>query len=375
MRARIPFLVSSGEASGDRIAALVLAALGRRARAFGMGGAGSLQAGMDVLVPLSHVTAMGLWPIAGKLPALRRAFRSLLQAASVRRPPVALLIGFTSFHQALGRKLRASGVRVLWCVAPQVWAWRPSRLQSLRPSVDRLAVILPFEEPLWRRHGYDACYVGHPAMDATRRSDRAGHRPRLVVLAGSRDQEVHATARPFLRAAKRFVQSHRAWKTETIVASSLSARAERTVRRQARRCGIRCLPAEPVWGAARMLSHYELALCASGTASLEATLAGVPVVVGYRCDPVTALVARRLLRTDHIALPNILLQRRAFPELVQGDLRPARIVDRLQALMDDDPAAQAACEQVRGILRHEDARDFGERLGEEVMRLVTGRPE
>ena len=366
MTERPPLLVSAGEASGDRIAALTLDALGDSVRAFGMGGAGCRKAGMEVLVPLTDVAIMGWLPVARRLHALHRAFRGLQHAASSRRARLALLVGFTSFNQALGRHLRKNGVRVLWCVAPQVWAWRPSRLQSLRHSADRLAVILPFEQSLWREHGYDAHYVGHPAVEVTRwraASTDDGRRC-LAVLTGSRDQEVRATARPLLAAARAWCDRHPSWRAEVLVASSLSSRTEGFLKRSARSLGLDHKLADPVWGAAGVMHDYEIALCASGTASLEAALAGVPPIIGYRCDPMTAFVARRLILTDHIGLPNVLLGERAFPELVQGELQVNRIVATLQKLHDDLPKHRDACRRVRTLLQLEDGRKFGERIAE-----------
>ena len=362
MTASMPLLVSAGEASGDRIAALALRALGKRVNPFGMGGDGCRQAGADLIVHLSEVAVMGWLPVVRRVHTLMHAQHRLQEQALLRGAPVALLVGFTSFNQRLGRRLRERGIRVLWCVAPQAWAWRPSRLSTLRASVDRLAVILPFEEALWRERGYSVSYVGHPAVEATRwRTDEGGPK-RLVVLTGSRDQEVRATAGPMLQAARDWCDGHASWQAETVVAGSLSRRCGQWLQGIADRWAIPHVQADPVWGAAQRLHHYRLALCASGTASLEAALAGVPPVVGYRCDPVTAWLARRLVRTAHMALPNILLGRRTFPELLQHELTPPRIVAALQAVEANWIEHHDACARVRGQLETDDARSFGEKV-------------
>ena len=182
-------LVCGAEPSSDRIASMTLSALsnaGANLQSFGVGGEASQASGMEVLEPLTGLAAMGWIPATRRAWALQRAFRVLVRECRRRRPGQALLIGFTSFNQALGRELRSMGIRVLWCVAPQVWAWRPSRLDTLRHSVDRLAVLFPFEEPLWRRHGYDVHYVGHPAVELTTYADSTSFPPRLAVMMGSR---------------------------------------------------------------------------------------------------------------------------------------------------------------------------------------------
>jgi len=361
---RGPLLVSAGEPSGDRIAAMTLHALmDARAdvQAFGMGGDGCAGAGVDVVVPLAGVATMGWLPVAGQAWALQRAFRTVLSEVRRRRPSLALLVGFTSFHQALGRRLRALGVRVLWCVAPQVWAWRPSRLSTLHRSVDRLAVLFPFEEPLWRRHDYDVRYVGHPAVELTTARE-AGELPRrLAVLMGSRVQEVRATAGPFLEAACTWQRDNPDWEVHAVVSPALPERWERWLTQRVETAGVRCVMADRRVGAAPRMHAYGLALCASGTACLEAALAGVPPVIGYRCDAFSAFVARRLLLTPHIGLPNIVLGGRVFPELVQRDLRADRVVAALSCLRDDQ-GARASCGRVREILELDDGLSFGDRV-------------
>ncbi|MCL2825753.1 MAG: hypothetical protein FWD57_17310, partial [Polyangiaceae bacterium] len=307
-----------------------------------------------------------------------------IDEAQKRKPALALLVGFTSFNQQLGARLRARGTRVLWCVAPQVWAWRPSRLKSLRRSVDRLAVILPFEEAIWQQHGYDVRYVGHPAFElvpdprltaepmTVSESGRCseGHaqdaspvsqKKRLVVLMGSREQEVRALAGPFLGAACIWRKTNPTWEIRSLISPSLPPSCESWLIGQINKSDIEYDIADSVWGAAPVLGEYGLALCASGTACLEAVLAGVPPVIGYRCDWITALLARLLLRTEHIGLPNILFGEGVFPELVQEDLRPGRVVDALSQLAGSE-AAMRACFGVRDALRIEDGCTFGERV-------------
>ena len=356
--------VSAGEASGDRIASMTLRALtdsDTRVEAFGMGGDGCAEAGMDVVVPLAGVATMGWLPVAGRAWALQRAFRTVLSEVRRRRPSVALLVGFTSFHQALGRRLRAVGVRVLWCVAPQVWAWRPSRLVTLRRSVDRLAVLFPFEEPLWRGHGYDVRYVGHPAVELTTESGTGELPRRLAVLMGSRVQEVRATAGPFLAAARTWMRDNPTWEVQAVVSPALPARWERWLMERVEAAGVGHVMADRQVGAAPLMREYGLALCASGTACLEAALSGIPPVIGYRCDPLSAFVARRLLLTPHIGLPNIVLGERAFPELVQGELRADRVVAALSCLRDHEEA-RTACRRVREVLSLRDGLSFGSRV-------------
>src|SRR4051794_13809270 len=202
-------MVVAGEASGDRAAAGVLRALGpAAARAFGMGGPAVEAAGAELVADLRRSTALGVSEVAARAVAIGSAYAQVLYAAHARKPRAALLVNYTDFNTRVARGLHASGVRVLWYGAPQIWAWRADRARALRPSIDRMAVILPFEEALWRNVGVDARYVGHPAREGVllgRRAarDALGLTPfaaAIAIMPGSRPHEVQRLLAPMLDA-------------------------------------------------------------------------------------------------------------------------------------------------------------------------------
>ncbi|HEY4122562.1 MAG TPA: hypothetical protein VGM56_32080, partial [Byssovorax sp.] len=202
-------LVLAGEASGDRLAAAALREIGERALTFGVGGGACARARMRVVAETSSLSSMGALDVVLAGPAIARAWVTLAREVDRRPPRAALLANFTELSARLGPRLRARGVKVLWCAAPQVWAWRASRTRSLARAMDRLAVLLPFEVPLWRAVGVDATYVGHPAV-ALSRTPRAEARRALsidpdaralAVLAGSRPGEVARLAWTLAEAA------------------------------------------------------------------------------------------------------------------------------------------------------------------------------
>jgi len=364
-------LIVAGEASGDRIAALAARALAARgASLYGLGGPACRAAGVALVADGSRLGAMGVRDVAARLPELAKAVIRVLARVATRPPRAALLVNATELNQRLGALLRRLGVRVLWCVAPQVWAWRPGRIDALRGACDRLAVILPFEEALWRRAGYDARYVGHPSLDVPRRPRRElraalgideGARA-LAVLPGSRKGEVLRLASPLCAAAALLVRAGVATTARVIVASGAEARARALAIESADRAGIPVIEGDPDHGAAPLLGAFEASLCASGTASLEAALAGAAPVVTYRMDRVSFAVARRLVRTPHIALPNVLLERRAYPELLQDEVTPARIAEAAQRLLERPHESQAAASALHAKLALPGAASFGERV-------------
>ena len=370
--ARPSVLVVAGEASGDRIAALTVRGLARSLGApvasYGLGGEASLSAGVELVGEALRTAVMGFGDVAGRLPWLARAGYELVSRVRRRPPRAALLVSFTELSTHLGRWLRGLGVRVLWCVAPQVWAWRSGRLRTLPRSLDRLAVILPFEEALWRRAGVDAHYVGHPSLEAppcgrgALRAELGLNRGAIAVLPGSRAGEVFRLAEPLCEAAALLRARGVAESVFLLIAPSLDPAARSHAERVALRYQMKLLPTDPEHGAASLLGAFDLALCASGTASLEAALAGVPAVVAYRLDPLSAALARRLVRVPFMALPNILLNRRAIPELFQADATAALTARAAEGALKHADDAHAVAEELRAILRPPSIEPFGDRV-------------
>ncbi|MDC3959418.1 lipid-A-disaccharide synthase [Polyangium jinanense] len=366
-----PLLVVAGEASGDRIAAEVLRALGPAVHAFGIGGRGCRAQGMETLAETSDIAAMGTLDVLRKVPALGRSLGALIGRIRKDPPRAALLVNFTELNARLGRALRRRGTHVLWAVAPQVWAWRAGRIHALHDAVDRLAVVLPFEELLWREAGYDARFVGHPSAEAPRlprevaRAQLGLAKGRTVaVLPGSRAGEITRLAPLFCEAASMLTARGDVDEARVLVAPWLDARARGELERAARRAGVEIAEADAEHGASPLLSAFDLALCASGTACLEAALAGLPTVIGYRVDPLTYALARRLVRTPHIGLPNVLLGRRAYPELLQDAVTNRSLAATAAALMNDAQKARAKADAraLDALLRPPSPGPFGARV-------------
>lgn len=346
-------LVVVGEASGDRAAAEVLAEL-RDVPTFGVGGPACAAAGLRRVAELSMGSA-GLFAVGRSLGQVARALAALVSEARRARPSAALLVDYTEFNMLLAPRLRAIGTKVLWYVAPQVWAWRPSRLVSLPERVDALAVILPFEERLWREAGVDAEYVGHPVAAAPLRA-RAEIRAELGVfgkpvalLPGSRPSEVAHLLEPLLDAAVRLRRDDPSVDPRLVLAATLERPLRADAVAKAAAVGIRAVDAPPE-GALGLLPAFDAALCASGTACLEAALAGAPPVVTYRTDRLTALVVGAALRTPFVGLPNVLLGRPAYPEVLQHAVTGPRLAAELRKVLERRARFEDAARELRACL-------------------------
>jgi lipid-A-disaccharide synthase len=354
-------LVAAGEASGDRAAAGVVRVLRTEAphvRVLGLGGAALEAEGVSLLADLRRMTAMGVGAVAVKSPRIARALAALVSAASRPAVTAALLVNYTEFNLRLAPRLRALGVRVLWYGAPQVWAWRPSRIAAVRSAIDRMAVVLPFEEALWRRHGVDSHYVGHPATEVLALS-RADAREELgltersiavAILPGSRPHEVRRLLPRMLAAYEDLRRDRASVDGRVLLAPSLDTGARRFALELSASARVKAVDVDPTDGAGRHLTAFDVTLCASGTASLEAALARAIPVVSYRVDFVTELFARALLRSPYVALPNVLLGRPAFAELLQRQATAHAMSRALRDAIDRRRELCILCDEVRTLL-------------------------
>jgi lipid-A-disaccharide synthase len=350
-------LVVAGEASGDRAAAAVVGRL-EGVRAFGLGGPALEATGVELVGDIRASTALGIGEAAVRAGAVLRAWRRIARAVRAARPRAALLVNYSEFNARLAPGLHEAGVRVLWYGAPQVWAWRAHRLQSLRRCVDRMAVVLPFEEPLWQRAGVDAHYVGHPALETTP-LDRATARLALrltplaaaiAILPGSRPHEVRRLLPAMLDAYGRVRADRASVDARVLVAPSLDPSTRRWLDAVCADQRIPTFDVDAHAGAVTVLPAFDVALCASGTASLEAALARAVPVVAYRVGLATELTARALVHAPNVALPNVLLGERVFTELLQREVRPDRLAAAVGDALDRRPALVDACGRVESVL-------------------------
>lgn len=357
-------LVVAGEASGDRAGAAVVAELRREhpsLEVFGMGGGALEREGVSLVADLRDATAMGIAEVARRAAGVALSYGKLRAAISKRKPKAALLVNYTEFNTRLARDLWPMGVRVLWYGAPQTWAWRKGRAAPLRRNLDRMAVMLPFEEALWRQVGVDAHYVGHPALEERRIGDEARRVARetlgmtpfasaVAILPGSRPHEARRLLQPMLEGYESVRREIASVDARVMLAPSLDARTRAWARAIALEAEVEVVDVDARAGMSYALPAFDAALCASGTASLECALARVVPIIAYKVGLVTEIGARALLSTPWIGLPNILLGRAAFPELLQRSAAASRIADELGRVLDEREPYVRACDEVERAL-------------------------
>ena len=360
------FAVIAGEASGDLLAAPLIEALRARfpeASFCGVTGPRMREAGCDSLATIDALSVMGIAEVLPKLPAILRLRRRLV--AQLRADPPDCVIGIDApdFNLALERQLKRAGIPAVHVVSPSVWAWRRGRVASIAQSVDLMLCLLPFEKRFYDGHGVAARYIGHPLaetlahpvdrLEARARLGLSPERPVVAILPGSRGGELKYLAQPFVQTAAWLAQRTPSVQFVTPLAKpALRAPLEAAIAAQAPG-----LSWTRVDGQSReAMRAADVVLLASGTATLECLLLDRPMVVAYRMSPVTAWIARRLVKSGHFALPNLLCAEPVVPEFFQEEGPPEVLGAELLKLLTD-PAARARQTRAFGTVQRELKRD------------------
>jgi lipid-A-disaccharide synthase len=338
-------LVSAGEASSDRYAAMLVAELRRLwpdARFYGCAGPQMRAAGVEPVIEAESLAVVGLVEVVAHLPRIWRQYRKLLAAARKNRPQLAILTDSPDFHLRIARRLKGLGIPVVYLVAPQVWAWRKGRLPVMRRTIDRLLCIFPFEEGFFRKHGIKADYIGHPLAGQVRptvdkseffRKHRlAPNRQLVTVLPGSRKGEAARHLPPLVEAVERI---YRRQATHFLLPASETTGAA-FFRERIGNAPIHVIEGE-TWDA---IAHADLALAASGTVTIEAALAGTPMITFYKVNALSWIMGRLLVRVPFYSMVNLVAGRAVVPELMQSRVTGKELAANALWLLQDDAARQ-----------------------------------
>ena len=355
-------LISAGEASSDMYAARLAIALRERtgAQLFGMGGPRMAEAGVDVILDYHKVAVVGITEVLHKIPTVVRVQNRLAVEAAKRGASLAVLVDSPGTHLGVARRLKQRGIPVGYFIGPQVWAWRAGRVRIVKRLVNRMVVIFPFEEKIYRDAGVPVNFVGHPLVDVVRptmtriefaaRYGLDATLPIVTVLPGSRRSEIEQNYPAVIEACERLRHGEGAAAGVQFVhavAPNLTAELFAPYSRP----GLSLTRVEDATYDA--LAAADCTIVASGTATVEAALLGTPMVVVYRVNRVTAAIVRRMIRTPFIGMVNLIAGRRVVPELIQDAFTPEAVEAEVRKLLESESAraeAKAGLAEVRAKL-------------------------
>lgn len=391
--------ISTGEVSAEQHAARLVRALRQLApeiRFTGMGGKGLRAAEVETVVDISRYAVMGFIEVLRHYPAFRRALRTAVDHIEREKPEAVILVDYGGFHLRLAAAIRKRSpeTRILYYIVPKVWAWGERRVEKLRACVDHLLCIFPFEEEYFAQRGLSARYVGNPAVDMVRDVDGSGLRrelgldpeARLVSLfPGSREQEIRRLLPVMLEAVELLRGRNRGSGSGTEVEGQSReagrgspgplafALAAAPGFSRAGLSRVAPIPASiPVieGRSLELLAASQLVFAKSGTTTLEAALLGVPMVVVYKGNWLTAALLRRLLKIEHVSLPNIVAQKEIVKELLQADLTAAALAREAAALLEDPERYEKMKRELAGLRGSFGSEPAAERTAQVVIELI-----
>ncbi|MBU0674664.1 MAG: lipid-A-disaccharide synthase [Proteobacteria bacterium] len=373
-------MIVAGEASGDMHGANLIREMKKMAqvRVYGMGGKDLATQGVEILFDASRLAVVGLSEVFSHLGDLRKAQRVLAKRLESNRPALLILIDFPDFNLMLAKKAKLLGIPVFYYISPQVWAWRSGRVKKISRLVDKMAVILPFEEAFYKQRGMDVEFVGHPLLDTVKRQTdpedflaslgiRGGGQRIVGLLPGSRRKEIRTMLPLFLAAAKRIQKSI----PETLfllpIASTItldelneSGLAQSTV------------PVIPVEGHRYdLMAACEVVMAASGTVTLELGILGIPMVVSYRVSPLSYAIIKRLSQSKYISLLNLVAGCQVVPELIQDAATPESLSEALVTLLSDKAQSSKMKEEIAWVIGMLGERGASSRVAQLALALAS----
>ena len=341
--------IIAGEVSGDILGAGLIHALKARypnAKFIGIGGERMIAEGFETLFDMEELSVMGLVEVLKHLPRLLKIRRSIIERLSALKPDVFIGIDAPDFNLDVELKLKQRGIKTIHYVSPSVWAWRQKRVYKIAAATNLVLAFLPFEKAFYDRFNVPCRFIGHTMADAIPLKPNREEACQLLnldstqryiaMLVGSRGSEVEFLSEPFLQTAQLLHQRYPDVKfLVPLINQKRRQQFEQIKQRVAPELDMILLDGN----ARAAMITAEATLLASGTASLEAMLCKSPMVVGYRMKPFTYFLAKRLVKTKYISLPNLLADEMLVPELIQEDCNPTKLAEKLSLYLSEDKSA------------------------------------
>ena len=374
-------MIIAGEASGDMHAAALVRKIHQERpeiRFFGIGGDQMDRAGVEIVRHIREMSILGFAEVIKQYIPIRKIFREMVCVMHRRRPCLVILVDYPGFNIRFAHRVRVCKIPLVYYISPQVWVWGKGRIKDIARTVDRMLVLFPFEEPIYREAGVDVQFVGHPLKDAvhTEMSKAAffealgfkTDRPTIGLLPGSRSQEVRRLLPEMMKSLSHLEDRLGPLQVVLGKASSLEdveyhafreSDTTRTLRNQTY----------------DIMAHSDIIIVASGTATLEIALLGTPMVIVYRISLLSFLIAKILVKLPYVGLVNIVAEDHIVPELLQSDCNPEQIAESVYALLTDDDRNQQMRQALKTVAEKMGEAGATRKAAEEVLKFIESKRE
>ncbi len=327
--------ISAGDPSGDNAAARLVGALTDlhgKLNLYGLGGNRLRELGQKQLADPDDLAVIGFWEVAKHFRFFKRLLTGAVEEIKQRQPKCVILIDYPGFNMRLAERIKPLGIPIVYYITPQVWAWNKKRVHKIRALVDKVLVILPFEQKFFSDNGVNSEFVGHYLLEDILPEYIASPVPaenRLCLMPGSRPQEIERMLIPMVRTASMF---NKKYGTRAVVAAVKDRYDYEKCLENYKSDNIQLLYDDP----RRAVAESSLVLTASGTATLETAIIGRPMVVVYKTGNITYQIAKRVIKLDKIALVNLVLGEKVVPEMIQGQATPEKMMAELEKFYNEE---------------------------------------
>jgi lipid-A-disaccharide synthase len=374
---KIKILIVAGEASGDLHGSRVVKALMRfnpEIQVFAMGSEHLRQAGAEITIDSSQLAVVGITEVFERIGGLFRAHQNLKRFIKGSKLALLILIDFPDFNLSLARIAKRAGVPVLYYISPQVWAWRSGRVQEIVRRVNKMAVIFPFEVPIYQRAGLDVEFVGHPLLDVLGSNPKEGLSsnlsefrgdPLIALLPGSREREIQSFLPEMVRAAEILTERKPGSKFILPAAPTVNVQGLKNLS-QSQVASISVVEGKTY----EAIMAADMVIVASGTATLETAILGKPMVIVYRVSPLSYWIGKMLVKVDWVGLVNIVAGKNVSPELLQGDFKGERIAAEAFRILDDTSYRQEMIEGLAEVRKKLGTPGAAERVARMALRMI-----
>jgi len=373
-------LIVAGEASGDLHGSSVIKALRRlkpEIRVYAMGSEQMRRAGAEIIIDSSPLAVVGISEVLGGIRGLLHAYWTLRKFVKRNRPGLIILIDFPDFNLSLARVAQKTGVPVLYYISPQVWAWRSGRVKKIAQRVNRIAVIFPFEVPIYQTVGLDVEFVGHPLLDVLGSNEKEdpliqhpewGGDPLITLLPGSRESEIKSLLAEMVRACEIIRGQKPGAKFILAAAPTVNVQELKSF------LGPLSIPISVIEGQTyKAIQAAHLVIAASGTATLETAVLGKPMVIVYQLSPFSYWVGRAMVKVDWVGLVNIVAGEKLVPELLQKEARGERIAAESLRILDEETYRKRMVEGLAKVREKLGAPGAAEKVARMALKMIEER--